>query len=334
MRKHAPVIVALFGVLLLGMNVASAVSAGIQGGNNLTSTTASRCSASTIQTAVNASNLITLGNIPTECGGRSARVTAIDATQSNNVTVTGTLAGTSMTFTGTTVPSPSTVQSTIILVDGWQVSSQWTAPTGVAVAITAVWNQTASTQYCGTINVSTTSTQKVSWQMALDSSALPFNGDLNASHYQFSNKFGFLSNTPINGVFTVVGQANNAKVSSGSPLSFTICNYGAPNPPVSTDPSIVFTITQTTPSPSYYVCKTVTVSVTGTPYYVGWNADINVANLKSNYIPGGGHIAPPSTGQYTTTLLSGDVYRIHGIGYNTSGIRPGNPVSFPVCWGS
>jgi hypothetical protein len=169
--------------------------------------------------------------------------------------------------------------------------------------------------------------------MALDSSALPFNGDVNAGHYQFSYNIGFQSATPSAGIFTVVGMGAKSTVVSGAPLSFTICNYGAPNPPVPTNPSIVFSISQRSPSPSYYVCKTVTVSVTGTPYYVGWNADINVANLKSNYIPGGGHIAPPSTGDYTTTLLSGTTYRVHGVGYNTSGIRPGNPVSFQLCWG-
>lgn len=323
---------ALFGATFLGITAASAVNAGIRD-SNITALVAESCSSNTMQTSVNASNFLSLSGVPTDCVGRNASVTAINSNQANNVTATGVITGAATVFSGTTVPSPATVESTVVLIDGWQVLSQWTAPAGVAT-ISVAWNQTASTQYCGTVNVTTTSTTPIPWQMSLVTSALPLNGDLNASHYQFSYNFGLQSTTPTAGVFTVIGLASNATVSSTQPRTFTICNYNAPYPAVPTDPSIVFSMTQTTPSPSYYVCKTVTLSVTGTPYFVGWNADVNVSDLKSAYIPGGGHIAPPPTSQFTTTNLGGNVYRFHGVGYNTSGVRPGNPVSFQVCWGS
>jgi len=308
--------------------VASATNIGIKN-NSITTTSSERCTENTLSISLNASNFPTITGIPTSCYNHSLQLVFVNG--STTTTFTGTI-GTSSTWTSpTSFASGSTVTSILLTLNGWGIDYTWTPPSGPPFTVTYAWSQTVPKQFCVNTTISTTNNGAIDWSVTFNLNDYPYNGA--TSGYQLSH--GYTLSGPVNNIYTITGNGNNAKVSINQSRTYTLCHYGTPNPPLPpTGSNITFTYTSTTPTPSYYVCKDITVtSHNATSFFVGWYVDVSLQDLATNYIPGGGR-AIIQTGDYSMTLLNGYNYRISGIGWNTSGIKDGSPKTFSVCWGS
>lgn len=318
---------------------ASAVSLPIQPNNKIDLSTHSSCTTATIAAIENSGNLQITG-IPASCFGLNILSQAVRSDGDQGFS--GTVTTSSITFP-TTLVSPNLVVGVKTVIDGWNIPTTWTYnnqtsdpiapnPSTPGITVTTSWNQTAATQFCVDVTISTTSSGKIDWLADISYLQPPFNGDSNTSNYQLSNNVEFVSNTPSNGVFTIRGTGSDKKVKTGSPIQFSICNYNAPDPAIS--PTANYSQTETTPSPSYWVCKTVTVAVTNAPFFVGWESTVDVTNLASNYLGAPPGSVKPPTGGFSTTQVSTYVFKVTGTGYNTKGVRNGSTVSYTICWGA
>lgn len=342
--KKATIITAFIALLTLMFSIttASAVHLPLEPTNTLNPDNTISCAPSTTLDAhLNTSNILEVDIIPNNCFGLPVTVNLI---YNNNTveTFTSTVTTNTMQFS-TLTGNPADVDGAQTFINGWFIPTTWTYngtttdpifpnPNTPNITVNTTWNQTAPTQYCVTVNVTTTSTTPINWLANLSYQVPPFNGDNNTSHYQFTYGYGFLTTNPINGVFTIRGTLTSTNtVSSTTPRTFNLCNYNAPPPSIST--TAVYSQTETTPTPSYHVCKDVTVSVTNAPFYVGWESFVNVENLKNLYLGSGGQVKGPY-GNFSRTLISGYDYRVTGTGWWTQGIRDGSPVTYQICWGS
>jgi hypothetical protein len=336
-------------LIIIGLSSASAVSLPIVSTNNLKILKAASCSTASVAVSANASSQITVTGIASACSALPIYVQLNETGTPSTITVSSAVSGTSMTF-AQTLANPSNVTAAFVFINNWSLPATWSytpttspyspvyiSPTTPNTTVNVTWTQNAPTQFCGAFNVTSTSSTAVAWQVVLSVNNPPFNTDLNTGDYQFTpfNGYQFVSTTPVNGLFYIVGNmTGTSTVSSSAPINFTICDYSSPAPVVSTNPAVVYITTQTqAPTASYYVCKTEQVSVTGSPLFVGWQTNIDVSDLRALYIPGTGGQEQGPFGGFSATHVSGNTYTISGTGYNTQGVNNTNPVSFQICWG-
>jgi len=350
MRKIITLIIATITglTLLMSLSVASAQTITINE-HVLDGSKKSACATTAITATVDTTNHLTLNNINPTCYGLNLSTDIISSNSTTPTIYTATPTATSITFPST-ITTPSAVTKARTFINGWSIPTTWsytapvvpptgpitTNPTTPGVTTTTVYTQPSGSQFCANITVSTTSTTPINWKADLNITGVPFNGDTNLSHYQIQQSYyyGFESQTPVNGKFTLISlQPSSQKVSNTQTQFITVCNYTTPPPTI--NPNLTYTQTQTTPTASYYVCKNVTVSVAGSPqFYVGWQATVDVTDLKNLYIPGtGGQVQGPSGGYVRTNTATPNIYTITGNGYNTQAIKDGTPVTFTICWG-
>lgn len=224
----------------------------------------------------------------------------------------------------------------------------WTPPTsdpivpgpGAGFTVVVTYTQPAARQICANIVVSTNNTAATPWTANLRYVGVPFNSDNTASNYQFSSgNYHFKSTTPTGDHFVVVGVGAYANVSKTTTRTFSICNYGTPNPLPNLEQGVVYTTSPTGGSyvatPSWYVCQTFTVSTVGASrFYVGWNTTIDATPLYNAF-----HTQSGTTGSFKMqsgdiafTSLGANKYKVWGTNWGTSGVKDGSPQSFIACW--
>lgn len=338
----ASTVVAL--LVLVGLNAASAASLGLKPNFELQTATATACQSATMNATLDATNHLDISGISASCVGQTLTVqtlTSAGVSQTGSATVTGTTLAYS-----TVVTNPSAVTGTYGFMNGWFVPTTWNyqtpaatpayiPPTEPTVSGAPSWSVTAGAQACVTMTVTSTSATPVSWQITLVTADDPWNGDTNVGDYQVSYPYALVSNTiDASGNLYVYGTTSGSStVSSTQSQNVKVCDYNTPAPGIS--PTAVYTTTVTSPASgsSYYVCKSWEESVTGAQFFVGWAVSLDLSDIKSEYIPGGGQLHV-STGGIVATLVSGNVYKISGNGYNTQSINNTTPVYFQLCWGS
>lgn len=340
--KKVKVLLLVVVAFLLGASITSASAVSLPLATHvINNTTGDACSFNTLSsTATN--NQLVISNIPSTCFGLPITAQTVSSAPSASLNFTGTITTGTITFSSPTISNPSQVVGVKTLINGWNMRTTWSYngqtvdpispnPGTPGVIVTVTWNQTAATQFCANVVVTTPSSTPIPWKADLLYTDPPFNGDTNLNHYQLSNGYRFIGTTPVNNRFTVEGSSSSTNtVSSTTSRTFSICNYNTPPPGVS--PTAVYSQTMTTPAASYYVCKTVTVSVTNAPFYVGWESTVDVTDLKNLYLGSGGQVQGPYGG-FTRTLISGNTYKITGNGWDTRAVRNNTPVSYQICWG-
>lgn len=342
----------LIGIFLVGtLTISSAAQIGLADENYLDSTQAEACMSTTVAatTTTPGGNNLRINNISSNCIGLPLLAHVVTSNGVGEIQVSGTVTGATYTNTATPIPNPANVIGVKFTINGWNVPATWTYqnvttgpiapnPNTPGIVVTVTYNQTSATQVCATVNVSTTSTTPIPWSALLNTNGSPFNGDTNQNNYQINpnNPYRFAPGGAVNGVFTIQGrQPANQTVVAGSPRNFTVCNFNTPPPPPVNNPNVTYTVTQTTPVQSWFVCKTVTITTTGAPtFFVGWNTTVDVTDLRAvwNGGPTGG-AAQITSGGFVLTPLGGNLYRVNGNGFNTWGIRDANPINFNICWG-
>ncbi len=302
------------------------------------------CTTNAVSVTVDATNHISVSGIDASCNNLGIVVKLLAPASSSAIVASGTIAATTYAYVSNTVASPATVTSVKVRINGFAVPANWTYtgsdpinPGGGGFTVTTTYTQPASQQICANITVSTTSTTALTWTANLRVTGAPFNGDTNATHYQFgSGNYKFQSTTPTGDHFIVVGNTGFDTVISGTPRTFSICNYGTPAPSGRAD-GVTYTVTPgAVPAPGYYICQTFTVTTQGaTVFYVGWDATVDLTGLAAAYHTQSGQIghAYPPTGDYANSMITSTSYKIWGTGWSTAGIKDGSSQSFQVCWG-
>jgi len=309
----------------------------------------------TVSTVASSDNHLSVSGIPAGCVGETLIARTIASSTANAIQSSGTIAGSSLNLTsGSTLTNPSEVTGAQVVIGGFNVAATWNwvnnnqdpivPPSGTNnynVAVT--YTQPNAQQICANITVSTASTVAIPWNAQLRTTGIPFNGDTNPTHYEFNPNFSyrFVSQTPVNGNFTIEGIGGTSTVVAGTNRTFTVCNYNVPMPS-GRQPGVTYTVapgngtTYTVPA-SYYACQTFTVTTSGaTQFYVGWDVTIDVTPLANAYAAASGASGgsyKPSTAGHSSVSLGGNLYKISGNGYNTAGIKDGGQQQFTVCWG-
>lgn len=288
------------------------------------------------------SSAVVVSDISAGCQNLPMTVRTTSNLASAQVTLTQNVQSpqTSLALTGV---DPTQITGVLVAIDGWNMSVNWSAPAGggpivvdpntPTISFSVAWNQMAATQFCADINVTSSSTTLVPWALNMNLNQPPFNSVTTSSGFYLSQGAGLYSTSVTNGQLKIQGSTTSTqKVSNKVSQSFTVCNWDVPPPLISSDPKVHYSITQTTPSPSWWVCKDVTVSVTGTDFYVGWEANVDISDLKAAYVGSNGAVKGPS-GDFTKTQTGATTYKVKGTGWNTWGVRPDHSVTFSMCYG-
>ena len=282
-----------------------------------------------------------ISNIATSCYGLPIELVVV---HNNNIsdTFSAPSGASSSSITLSPAVSPNNDISFVsVFFNGFNIPVVWNfqpdtgplVPGGSGYELVVVWSQPAATQFCADVTVTSTSTTPISWTAVLDVTQPPANGDTNISHYTLSNRYKFSPNAVVNGTLTIIGSNPSTNtVSAGKDRHFTICNYNAGDPEI--DPNATYTVTVgASTGPSYYVCKPVTVEVTGTPWRVGWEAEINITDIRADYLGIGGQ-ASIQNGGYSILSSTADTITVAGTGWDTKSVSTIDPRNFNVCWGA
>lgn len=194
--------------------------------------------------------------------------------------------------------------------------------------LTVSWNQMAPKQTCATVTVIGTG-GLTAWSANLDTRLAPFNNGNVLSNYQIG--WGYVLSPIAGGVTTITGNiANTTQVSSSKSVQFTVCNYNLPYPAIFEGVLVNKTLDA---SNVYNPCSIIQVSVTAR-FYVGWAFEFDATELHTIFQGAGGQLVPagPGNADVSVTHISGEMYRIQGVGWNTSGIRTGTPSNVLLCW--
>lgn len=354
---RATALFGVFGILFAMFNGAAAAQLGVVPEHVLQTVSDERCTDINIGSTTDSSGVLTITNIPNVCFGLPIVAHTVASSPESALLFTGAVANAATVsfFTSPTIPSPAAVTDIRILIGGWLMNSSWDyvapppppstgpivpSPNTPGITVTNSWTQLAPNQFCVDITITTTSTTPIPWAATVSINPPPFNGADRANQYVIgpNNWYRFAGgNTAVNGQFTLEArQPTQSTVVAGSPRVINVCNYNTPPPQISTNPNVVYTVTQSnlTPAPSFYPCKTVTVSVTGAPqFFVGWEAIVSVADLRANYATTGGSVKGPF-GNFSRTAVGTDTFRILPTGVDTQGVKNDTSRSFQICWGA
>ena len=341
-------------VALLSLSlVASAAPTLALNATTLTNSKQVSCSTASLSvgTVSSSDNHLRVINIPAACNGQTLIVRTLAPTSANAIQSSSTIAGTTLNLPGATLADPSAVTGARVTIAGFALPATWSwtnnnpdpiNPTPGDYTVAVVYTQPNAQQICANITVTTTSATLIPWHASLRTTGVPFNGDTNSANYQFNpnSSYRFVSNTAVNGIFTIEGIGASANVSSSASRSFTVCNYSVPFPS-GREPGVTYTVspgngTNYTVAPGWYVCQTFTVTTSGaTQFYVGWDATIDATPLYNAYNAQSGQTGSftPPTGGFTTQSLGGNLYKIAGNDWATAGIKDGTQQQFSACWG-
>lgn len=331
LRRIIITMTVMLASLLTFISVGSAANLGINETHTITSSSAKACMSGVIDITMSPSkDTITGDGFTDECFGKVASITLLypnyHVTHEATVSERG-------TWTSNISPMGATsINGAFAHIDGWDIPARWTTPQS-DYKITYIWSQSVPQQFCVSVQISTQSQDPVPWEAEFDTSQYPLNGDTNISNYQPS--WGYVVNASTDTKIRVTGLDSNTLVSKSRALTFELCNYETPPPPLpGIDSGIQNQVSiGALPEPGYYVCQNIEITTTESEFYVGWEVTYDSKPLAGRFIPGGGTIIPPSH-EFTVEPLEDGIYRITSKEWSTSGVREGSPVNFEICWGA
>lgn len=217
------------------------------------------------------------------------------------------------------------------------------------------WQVLGVRSLCVAVTVTTSSYDPVEWRAQVEYAAPAFRGDTAMAHYVVEDDGGWverLDDTPAAGQIQFRGKqvdwSPKRKLSARTDdvfptsVTFTLCNRNLPAPAY--DPALTYQVTASAPpTDPWNACVTATVAVTSPthPFYVGWQADVDMSAAAALRRA---HGQPANTvtfrsGGVTATRLTGDVYRVTSTEDWTAGVRSAGGAdaavrqSFVVCSG-
>jgi len=282
----------LVPVLLIpaALVVSSAATLPLNSGTIDTVTATAPCGGPFTVTATSATQ-IRLSGVDPACVGRTARLVVLEG---STVAVTATAALVApITTVAVAAFSPTAAMTTQMTVDGWHGASTWTyapggpvKPTTSDTVLTSIsWDLRSNdpVQACFTAIVTTASSTPVTWGLTLDLSKPPFNG-ASASGFQLdgpgSGRFRTVPDSPSPGYLQVVGNAGQAKISSGDIFEITLCHWGLPAAVQTPSAYTVATAPATLPAQwsGTQACMITTVTGNGSEqFYFAWTALVDAA---------------------------------------------------------
>ena len=199
--------------------------------------------------------------------------------------------------------------------------------------VSTKWTQASSADACALVTVKgtggTTSTG-VKWYVYADTSPLPFMGDLDISHYTFTDaRYGVTldgSQLRIEGTNTST-LSGTATIKKNEQKAFTLCNKVIP-------PTYTYNVDTQVTNDSIQSGwqKTVKVSLQGSEFYRSWKVRIDLADVASKWNGTSAiTVAKPSMAKGTIEVkhLGGTTYEISGTGHNVD-VKHNTPVEFRI----
>lgn len=289
----------------------------------------------------------------TGSGGRPRRrrMAALAAALAGLGTLPAVAAGTT-----TAAWNDSAVASAVVTAGSWAPAGGAVVfPVQPATVVTGLaWSVLSVTQLCVAVAVTTTSADPVEWRTSLAYAAAPFRGDTVMSHYVLEGDSGWverLDDTPSAGRITFRGVQQTwsprrmlslrTDDEYPSSVTFTLCNRNLPTPVYDASQTYQVSLAPM-PTKPYKACVDATVAVTSAtyPFYVGWQADLDLTPLLDLRRQAGlSTDVSVRSGGLQVVRLHDDVYRVTSTAAYTSGVRSAGwsdaaaTQSFTVCAG-
>lgn len=197
--------------------------------------------------------------------------------------------------------------------------------------VSVTWNQPAATQACAVVKVAGVGSEG-KWNVWMNPSSVPFNGDFNKSHFSFPTwGYGFQGDFEKNRI-SIIGNIsdpwnNTATIREGQERQFQICNWTTPRPPVTHDVDVK--VFDKNPGQWTWTMK-VKVSQKEAEFFTSWKVRLDLSDMNQGFRGTGGIWTSPGAGDIKVTHVEGNVYDFEGIGWPTTGVRHDREVTFTV----
>lgn len=283
---------------------------------------------------------------------RRRRVVALAAALAGLGTLPGVAAGTTAAAW-----SDAAVTSAVVTAGSWLPAGGGAAVFSAqpATVVTGLsWSVAGVTQLCVAVTVTTTSADPVEWRVGVAYAAAPFRGDTVMADYVLESDGGWverLDDTPSVGQITFHGvqqPSSSRRMISlrtddefPSSVTFTLCNRNLPMPVY--DATLTYQVSLSAmPTNPRKACRDATVAVVSAthPFYVGWQADLDLTPLLDLRRQAGlSTNVSIRNGGFQVVRLHDDVYRVTGTTTSTSAVRsaggsdPAVTQAFTVCAG-
>lgn len=197
--------------------------------------------------------------------------------------------------------------------------------------VSVTWNQPAATQACAVVKVAGVGAEG-KWNIWMNPSSVPFNGDFNRSHFSFPTwGYGFEGDF-VDRRIRIVGNIsdpwnNTATIREGQERQFQICNWTTPRPPVTHDVDVK--VFDKNPGEWTWTMK-VKVSQSEAEFFTSWKVRLDLSDMNKGFRGSGGIWTSPGAGDIKVTHVEGNVYDFEGVGWPTTGVRHDREVTFTV----
>lgn len=227
-----------------------------------------------------------------------------------------------------TVPEPTDPPELENPIEG--TGPTFTAGDGARI-VSVTWRQPAATQACAVVKVEGLGTEG-KWNVWMNPSSVPFNGDFNKSHYSFPVwGYGFeggFEDNRISIVGTISDPWNNtATIREGVERQFEVCNWTTPKPPYTHEVDV--DVFDKKPGAWTWTMK-VKVSQPDAEFFTSWKIRLDLSDMNEGFRGSGGVWTSPGAGDIKVTHVEGNVYDFEGIGWPTTGVRHDREVTFTV----
>lgn len=197
--------------------------------------------------------------------------------------------------------------------------------------VSVTWNQPAATQACAVVKVAGVGAEG-KWNVWMNPSSVPFNGDFNKSHFSFPTwGYGFQGDFEKNRI-SIIGNIsdpwnNTATIREGQQRQFEVCNWTTPRPPSTHEVDVK--VFDKNPGEWTWTMK-VKVSQEEAEFYTSWKVRLDLSDMNQGFRGTGGIWTSPGAGDIKVTHVEGNVYDFEGIGWPTTGVRHDREVTFTV----
>lgn len=211
-----------------------------------------------------------------------------------------------------------------------EVTPTFTAGDGARIK-SVVWNQPAATQACAKVTVEGIGAEG-KWNVWMNPSSVPFNGDFNRSHFSFPVwGYGFEGDFEENRI-CIVGNIsdpwnNTATIREGQERQFEVCNWTTPRPPSTHQVDVE--VFDKKPGEWTWTTK-VKVSQPDAEFFTSWKIRLDLSDVNQGYRGSQPVFTSPGAADIKVTHVEGNVYDFEGIGWPTTGVRHDREVTFTV----
>lgn len=193
-----------------------------------------------------------------------------------------------------------------------------------------VWTQTAPNNACAAITVVGTGAGK--WDVAMDTSARPFNGTTTKSNFTFPESYGYGFIGDFTGKTAKVGGNMSGPwtitdtIAVGEERSFQVCNWTIPRP---APESATATVSNKVPGQWTWTAK-VTVSKPDAKWLDSWKVQVDLSDLDAGYKNTTVVSTTPGKSDITAKSLGNGIYEFEGIGWPATAVGGDTTYDFVV----